>query len=387
MKFGSRLLMCCLITACGSPAGDTPDAGSSTEPDAALEQGCTDDNECSADFPICTTDGTCVECESSADCPADRPVCGNGSCAASCAGEEVNADFVMLPSDIIWVVDQSGSMNQETQYVQQQINTFASAIGTSGIDYRVVMIARDSGGNAICVPPPLGGPSCGDNTRFKLVDQYVDSRNGPAVAVSQYPNYSSFLRLEAMKHFIFVTDDDSNQSAATFTNALAGLQPAGMFSNYKVHGIYGRAANGGVCDGAFGKAVRAGNVYTTLITNTGGASGIICDNDWSSVFMDIQAAVVTGSQVSCEITIPQPSQGGSIDPSQVAVKYLAGGVGPGVTLPQAASAQACGTNEGWYYDDPNAPTKIILCPATCATVQADPGANVKLDLGCTNVIF
>lgn len=306
---------------------------------------------------------------------------------ASCAGEEVNADFVTLPSDIIWVVDQSGSMNQETQYVQQQINTFASAIGMSGIDYRVVMIARDSSTNAICVPPPLAGPSCGDNTQFKLVDQYVDSRNGPAVAVAQYPNYSSFLRLESMKHFIFVTDDDSNESAATFTNALANLMPTGMFANYKVHGIYGRAANGGTCSGAFGSAVRPGDVYTTLITNTGGASGIICDNDWTNVFMQIQAAVVAGSQVSCEINIPQPTNGGSVDPNQVNVKYLMGGVGPGTVLPQASSAATCDANGGWYYDDPAAPTKIMLCPATCSAVQMDASASVKIELGCSTVIL
>ena len=306
---------------------------------------------------------------------------------ASCAGEEVNADFVTLPSDIIWVVDQSGSMNQETQYVQQQINTFASAIDTSGIDYRVVMIARDSSTNAICVPPPLGGTSCGDNSRFKLVDQYVDSRNGPAVAVAQYPNYSSFLRVDAMKHFIFVTDDDSNQSAATFTNALAALTPAGMFANYKVHGIYGRSSTGTTCSGAFGTAVRPGDVYTSLITSTGGASGIICDNDWSGVFAQIQAAVVSGSQVSCEITIPQPSQGGSIDPNQVNVKYVMGGVGTGVTLPQVASAAACSTNGGWYYDDPNAPTTITLCPESCTAVQADAAASVTIELGCSTVIL
>src|SRR5690606_36070864 len=121
-------------------------------------------------------------------------------------------------------------------------NTFASAIDMSGIDYRVVMIAGDSPSNAICVPPPLGGPSCGDNTRFKQVDQYVSSTNGPQVAVQQYPNYSSFLRVEAMKHFIFVIDDNSSWTATRFMDELAALTPAGMFANYKVHAIYGRDA-------------------------------------------------------------------------------------------------------------------------------------------------
>lgn len=379
--------MCLMLAACGGSSGSSDGPDSGVESDATPSEGCADNSECSAEAPICTAAGTCAECESSADCPDDRPVCGSGSCMASCAGEEVNADFVTLPSDIIWVVDQSGSMNQETQYVQQQINAFASAIETSGIDFHVVMIARKAGGNAICVPAPLGGTACGDNTRFKLVNQYVDSRNGPAVAVSQYPNYSSFLRPEAMKHFIFVTDDDSSQTAATFTNALAAVMPTGMFANYKVHGIYGRSATGGKCSGAFGSAVRAGDIYTTLINDTGGAGGVICDNDWTNVFTQIQTAVVTGSQVSCEINVPEASGGGSIDPNQVNVKYLMGGVGPGTTLPQVTSEAACGANGGWYYDAPSAPTKILLCPQTCTSVQADVTASVKIELGCSTVIL
>src|SRR5690606_12977190 len=107
-----------------------------------------------------------------------------------------------------------------------------------------------------------------------------------------YPNYSSFLRVEAMKHFIFVTDDNSSWTATRFMDELAALTPAGMFANYKVHAIYGRDANGSACDGAFGKAVNNGSRYTTLITTTGGASGVICENDWSAVFTDIKAAVV-----------------------------------------------------------------------------------------------
>lgn len=376
------VVLCCVIAACGPSSEDNPGGV-----DGGFQTGCTDESQCSAAFPICTASGYCVECESSADCSEDRPICGNGTCMASCAGEEVVADFVTLPSDIIWVVDQSGSMNQETQYVQAQINTFASEIGMSGIDYRVVMIAGDSGGNAICVPQPLAGPSCGDNTRFKLVDVKVGSTNGPQLALNNYAQYSSFLRLEAMKHFIFVTDDNSAMSAKNFTDGLAALTPAGMFDSYKVHGIYGRDANGQKCSGAFGAAVNAGPVYHTLITDTGGASGIICEDDWTDVFMAIQAAVVAGSQVSCQINIPQPSDGSSIDPSSVSVKYLAGGVAPGTILTQVSSEGACDASGGWYYDDPNAPTMISLCPASCGEVQADDAASVKIDLGCANPIL
>jgi hypothetical protein len=375
------------FAACGGtspvmPGGDddevTPDA-----PPAPT--GCTSAAECGPEAPICTDEGFCVQCESSADCPAELPVCGGDTCVASCAGDEVSADFITLPTDIIWVVDQSGSMDQETAHVQANINTFASLIDASTIDYRVVMNATTSNSNAICVPGPLGGASCGNNTRFRLVNQRIGSHDGPQRALSRYSSYSDFLRPDSMKHFVFVTDDESGMSAAAFNSGLAALQPA--ITNFKVHGIYAFGTPTIGCTGAFGTGAADGTVYTSLIAQTGGAAGVICNDDWTQVFDDITAAVVSGSQVSCEITMPAPPRGQELDPSLVNVKYLMGGVAPGTILGQVPSAGDCSTGGGWYYDDNAAPTKITLCPATCSTVQQDSAANVKVEFGCATQIF
>ncbi len=388
MKLGAVCLVVAFgaIGACG---GNNGNGGGDDEPgpDAAEGPTCSSDSDCSSDVPICNDVGSCVQCETSADCSEDKPVCGNGTCQASCAGDSIAADFVTRPSDIIWVVDQSGSMNQETQYVQTQINNFASLVSASSIDYRVTMIAGTSGSNSICVPAPLSNGSCGNNTNFRLVNQRVGSTDGPSKFLSTYSQWSDFLRADSMKHIIFVTDDNSSMSATNFTNMVAALQPTGMFTNYKVHGIYayGNGQSTG-CTGAFGTGAKDGAVYTTLITNSGGARGVICENNWMQVFTDITAAVVSGSQVSCELNVPSPAQG-TLDPNQVNVKYQMGGTPPGVTLPQVADAAACTASGGWYYDNPTAPTKITLCPSTCSDVQADPSANVSVELGCATQIF
>ena len=352
----------------------------------ALPQGCTSNVECDPATPVCTASGACVECETSAQCPADRPVCGNSTCGAACAGTELTADFVQLPTDIIWIVDQSGSMNQETAYVQAKINDFVSLINASNIDYRVVMLATPSGTNAICVPGPLGGASCGNNTRFRLANVRIGSTNGPSLAITNYALYSDFLRANATKHFVFVTDDNSAMSAAAFTTAVGNLQPAGMFNGFKVHGIYayGSGTSTG-CTGPFGTGAADGTVYTTLVTQTGGARGVICQDDWMKVFQDITATVVTGSQVACELAMPAPPQGQTLDPTKVNVKYQSGATSQ--TLPQVPSANDCTTAGGWYYDDNTAPTKITLCPSTCSSVQADAAANLKIELGCSTQIL
>lgn len=378
------------FVACGGGGGGVTgdDTGLGTPDAREPTAGCTTAAECDPATPICTASGACVECEVSDQCPADRPVCGNSSCAAACAGTEVTADFVQRPVDIIWVVDQSGSMNQETTYVQAKINDFTTLINASNIDYHVIMMATPTGANAICVPSPLGGstPACGNNTRFRLANQRIASKDGPALVTSKYSLYSDFLRPEATKHFVFVTDDNSNTTAAAFKTAVNALQPAGMFTGFKVHAIYayGSGASTG-CTGPFGTGAATGTVYTTLVADTGGARGVICQDDWNQVFTDITTAIVSGSQVACELAMPAAPQGETIDPNKVNVKYQSGATS--TTLMQVLTAGDCGVGGGWYYDDNMNPTKITMCSATCSAVQQDANANLKIELGCSTVIL
>ena len=290
-------------------------------------------------------------------CDADPP-------AQTCGDTVFTADLVSLPSDIIWVVDQSGSMDQETQYVQQQINGFASSIASSGVDYHVVMIADPNADNAICVPPPLGGSNCGDNTRFRLVPTEIGSNDGPQLALGEYSQYSDFLRPDAMKHFVFVTDDESDVSAANFLSQLQALQPAGMFDNLQVHAIYAYGSPGGNgCTGTFGSGAAEGTVYTELVAQTGGERGIICTGDWTQVLNAISAAVVAGAGVQCSLPLSSTPP----DPSRVYARVN----GSAVTR-----------------DDPNGFTydaltnTITLTGTACSSVQGNATAQVDIIFGC-----
>ncbi len=311
---------------------------------------------------------------------------GSGGAGPTCAAEGAQADAVVLPADIIWVVDQSGSMDKETDYVQKQINTFASAIAKSAIDYRVVMIANPSSGNKICVPAPLGGANCGNAARFRLVAKTVGSTNGPKIALDEYPKYSDFLRPNATKHFVFVTDDESSLAAQAFLDGLKAKQPAGMFASLKIHAVFawGDDKVKG-CKGPFGAGAKYGAVYETLVQKTGGAKGVICEDDWSKVFADITTAVVTGSKVSCEVSVPAPPKGKALDPALVNVQYVPGGTGTPADILRVPGAADCGAKGGWYYDNPTTPTRILLCPASCESVQKDDAAKIDVKFGCASV--
>lgn len=77
----------------------------------------------------------------------------------ACVGVKADVPLAKRPVDIIFAVDNSGSMTDEIVAIQNNINTgFADIIARSGLDYRVIMVAAH--GNArvnqsICISSPL----------------------------------------------------------------------------------------------------------------------------------------------------------------------------------------------------------------------------------------
>jgi hypothetical protein len=246
------------------------------------------------------------------------------------------------------------------------------------------MIADPGGGNAICVPPPLAGNDCGDAAKFRLVPESIGSNDGPEKLLETYDQYSDFLRPDATKHIVFVTDDNSDLGAGDFLDAVHALAPMGMFDSLYVHAIYafGNGSNG--CEGPFGSGAQEGEEYTQMVATTMGAAGVICEDDWTTVFTEITTAVLAGSKVPCELVIPEPEEGETLDTGKVNVSYTPGS-GMKTTLPRVTDEAACGQDGGWYYDDNASPTKIILCGGICATVEADPEGELSIVIGCGTI--
>jgi hypothetical protein len=82
--------------------------------------------------------------------------------------------------DIIFVIDNSQSMEEEIDAVEKRINAdFASIIAASGVDYRVIMLSELRSNQplgylyGICVGPPLGGHVCeGTNADAVNAERY-----------------------------------------------------------------------------------------------------------------------------------------------------------------------------------------------------------------------
>ncbi len=209
------------------------------------------------------------------------------------------ATRITPPVDVIFVVDNSGSMDEEIAQVRANINQyFADILSASGLDYQVIMISRRS---QVCVAPPLGGPDCSDNPPlYRAIDQVVGSTNSLSLILSTYDsanpflNWSTSLRYDAVKVFIEVTDDDSALSALQFATLLLAKQPAGMFGtaerNYVFHSIIG--VTPGNPNITCSTAANEGSQYQTLSNLTGGGLYSVCASDYSPILSEIANGIV-----------------------------------------------------------------------------------------------
>jgi len=410
-----------------------------------------------------------------------------------CAGGSSEASMIKVPVDIIVSIDNSYSMQGEIQSVQSRIATdLADIIEAADIDYRVIMVTRygnvyslnyDSGtatdsAYSVCIGSPMSSLDCptssGDTTpavantppnfyhhstdigsnnmwcrlleSYSEPDPYPVSRTGWS---SVAPNgWGAFLREEAFKVFVAITDDDPLATNATYThggstldrdcpnmlgnanhdgtNDLAGAQDfdaalrtlaptqfgaVGGTRNYVWYSIAGmtgaeddpltpsdpvetrccrfdRGADT-ICQGTLGTATQnaasSGVGYQHLSILTGGLRYPSCYHDsFDVIFNAIADDVIRTASASCDLV---PAGTSAFDPDLATVVYTTVVNNGDVTteLTRVANAGACVSN-AWYHDDSSGTSTIKLCPTICATVQADTNARVTMELACPSSV-
>ncbi|MBK9262526.1 MAG: hypothetical protein IPM54_22315 [Polyangiaceae bacterium] len=355
------------------------------------------------------------------------------SADAACAATASEATVEKLPVDIIWMVDNSSSMEPAVTEIRNGLNAFAALIASKNLDYKVIMLSlRDketkityNGGTRypVCIPEPLAGDAdCGNGPRFfqASLDIYstqpLEQFLGTLGQTTGYQPgdqrgcepWKQELRPNATKTIVVVTDDNARLSASQFETFGGGKNPFnsltlppgilhpswnGLFDSYIFSGIYGWESNNDpsvICtfpDGT--QPPSSGPTYTTLVQKTKGVRAKLCDGSaaWQPFFDAVAQAIYASAKLNCELSIPTPPNG-TIDPTLVNVALVSGG--QSTYLPGVANAAACGAEGGWYYDDPANPQKVILCKTSCDEAQAmvgpDKPGKIEVLFGCETIL-
>lgn len=220
---------------------------------------------------------------------------------------ELKTTSTSVPVDMVWVVDNSGSMSEEVAQVRANIQSFVSSVGDKsdlrlsilsnedrrlGLQFDSTMVAKDflqlksmvystnllsSLAAAVCPADQFEGTQrnvtkiCGKDvqslTSGGLYEDYYAKEFAGALVDRMRP--------EAQKVFVFVSDDNSRGSLdATNFFTITGIDP----NLTHIYAFVGDESRSG-CNVA-----NKGVAYKELATKSGGETFDICEADWSANF-------------------------------------------------------------------------------------------------------
>ncbi len=326
------------------------------------------------------------------------------------------------PIDIVVVVDNSGSMGEELQAVEANINdNFASILETGQGDYRVILLSRhrenpfatpgpDS--TSICVTSPLSSlASCpaaepGLSERFFHYSASIGSNDALDRILQTYAapdttygltdtGWSRWLRQESKKVFLLLSDDDAAMQAEAFIEQLHRLAPLQFGADpggpgFVFHSIVGIREKQGAwdayapdeprtalrCRSDSARVLNPGLEYQRLSRLTGGLRFPICQVElYDTVFDHIARDVLRRSGVHCRFPIPEPPANRVLELDHVEVDYLLPTMTEPSTLRQAPTRADCGADA--FLVEQGA---IALCPEACSAINAagdEPEVSVR----------
>ncbi len=204
--------------------------------------------------------------------------------------------------DVLWVIDNSGSMGEEQELVADNFSAFLRFFLESGLDWHMGLISTDtddeasagvlyqSGGHRYVSRETVGAEEVFGNMvnalgtfgsaterGFRAVDRFFDKLNR---------DNRGFYREEAAFHVIAISDEEEQSgddpSQPEFIEMMRNLKPDPEMVTFS--SIVGPAPSG--CSGDYGSA-GVGARYIFATENIGGMHESICEEDWVPVLREL----------------------------------------------------------------------------------------------------
>ena len=311
----------------------------------------------------------------------------------ACASAAIQVD--RIPVQMYIMFDKSGSMLEDQKWAgaTAALTAFFQDSDSAGLnvalrffpDDEPVSGCNESACNVQACATPLvdvgelnASPAYADPQQAALVDA-VQSRS-PAGQTPMYAalaGATSWATAHASENLrtvvVLVTDGEPN-GCNEDPNAIAALAGDAHASDEVLTYAIGMA---GADIAQLNLVAAAGGTDKAFVVGQG------------SVHKDLVDALqsIGTAPIGCVMAVPESSTvGEEVDPALVNITFTPGEGETPETIPQVSGMAACDASGGWFYDDPNSPGTIELCPTTCESIQGIPGGQLEIVLGCETVI-
>lgn len=208
--------------------------------------------------------------------------------------------------DVVWVVDNSGSMSTEADHVRKNLVNFVNTIANAA-DLKFALISQIGNSETAVDYPEIGVPNLklnffvsSENALMLLSMAIcpVGSSNEFCIKNSTkpllYSKLYSFLRPDSEKVVVIVTDDESSMPQTEFVDIFSSIYNK---QDLTLYGWIGLNENDSPCQ------AKTGLTYKNLAAETGGTVFNVCDTDWTNHFNLLAQSVV----MLLSNTVPLPS--------------------------------------------------------------------------------
>jgi hypothetical protein len=332
-----------------------------------------------------------------------RVGCGPPADDARCGGESFAGKS--LPLDIYIVFDQSASMcacldpgagqlclesgcnTTRLDAVRDAIEEFSLDPANEGLGVGLGLFGNQEIGEASCDVSTYGTPVVGVGTLPEQAESLSDALadltpigetpTGPALrGACSYA--SDYRRTSAERQIALLLLTDGRPEAPTTcrggaSNCCPSLDDAVQAADEcrNTTGIRTFVLGVGPLLDNLEQIAVAGGTDQAYLVEGGDVSGAV-----RTALNRIRGAAA----IPCELQLPEPPPGEALALNAVNLSYEADdcSLTPFSAVPSAAE---CGDEDGWYYDTPDEPGRVLLCPRSCDRVSG-PGGNLYYSVGC-----
>ena len=205
--------------------------------------------------------------------------------------------------DVLWVIDNSGSMNQFQTNLSTNISSFMTAFAATGADYNMAVITTDRWTFSTILTPTT--PNVEQELSNLVMTGIMGSGMEKGIEMSFRSLGSataagpggSFFRQDATLIVIYVSDEQdwSSPDWSHYINFFDNVKPPGQFVPYGVISDVPGGCQYTMSNG-MQRTLQPGYGYWDLIDYYGGAWYSICATDWGVQLQDL-AGEVTGRRM------------------------------------------------------------------------------------------